>query len=254
MKAAGRGLGVSPFSVRAFIVVVGLGATAWGSASFPRLMEQLAPHRVAVEILDGQQLLDEIALVDSAERSRFCDAAELHDALLLHLGILKDAVAPTNRVLVSTSLTPVRDAATRALSCGPTDAFGWLMLFWLDAVKRGITPENCAYLRLSYALGPNEAWIALWRNRLALARFGQLPPDLAKLAVDEFIGLVNTGTAYSETAAIFVGAPPAVQTLVLAHLAKAKPRAREIFARTLRDNGFEVDVPGVERPARPWQP
>ena len=58
-----------------------------------------------------------------------------------------------------------------------------------------VQAENANYLRLSYALGPNESWIALWRNRLAFSLFERLPTDLSDDALDEFIKLVDTESA-----------------------------------------------------------
>jgi hypothetical protein len=126
-------------------------------------------------------------------------------------------------------------------------------LFWIDAAKNGLTPKNANYLRLSYALGPNEGWIGLWRVQLALALFERLPKDLADDATDEFIRLVNTQVLYQEAAAIFSRATPAVQGRLVEQLKTANPVPRQIFARVLYDKGFDVNIAGVDRPARPWQ-
>jgi hypothetical protein len=129
-----------------------------------------------------------------------------------------------------------------------------LTLFWLDAGKHGLEPDNENYLRLSYALGANEAWIAQWRNRLAFARFERLPTDLSDDAIDEFIKLLDTGQLYWQTAAIFASAPAAAQSRIVEHLNTANAISREAFARVLHDKGLDVIIPGVERPeSRPWR-
>jgi hypothetical protein len=92
------------------------------------------------------------------------------------------------------------------------------------------------------------------RSRIAFALFARLPSDLANDAIDDFVKLVDTGQLYSETAAMFANAAPAVQSRIAAHLATAKAIPRRNFARTLYDRGLDVTIPGVDsRPARSWQ-
>ena len=53
--------------------------------------------------------------------------------------------------------------------------------------------QDLTLLRMSYWSGPNEAWIAVRRNSLALGVFPSLPGDLAEQALSEFVGLVRSG-------------------------------------------------------------
>jgi hypothetical protein len=172
---------------------------------------------------------------------------------ILRLGILRDAITAVDHQLIDLAYLPLNDAARTALTCAPTDSFAWLVLFWLDAARHGLRPTNLNYLQMSYALAPNEEWIALWRNRLAMAVFTQLPENLANDAVNEFVGLVNTSQLYQETATIFASAAPAAQKRIVTQLKSAGSVQRQIFARTLYDEGVDVDIPGVAKPTRPWQ-
>jgi hypothetical protein len=86
-----------------------------------------------------------------------------------------------------------------------------------------------------------------------MAVFTQLPENLADDAVNEFVGLVNTGQLYQETATIFTSAAPAAQKRIVTQLKSAGSIQRQIFARTLYDEGVDVDIPGVAKPTRPWQ-
>ena len=151
-------------------------------------------------------------------------------------------------------MIPLYNAARKALTCAPTDSFLWLTLFWLDAVKHGLEQNNANYLRLSYALGPNEAWIAMWRIRLAFQLFEKLPPDLSADAIDEFIMLVNTGQLYWQTAGMFRDVSPVIQNSIVEKLKTLNVSFRRAFARTLHDRGVDVTIPGVETPdVRPWR-
>jgi hypothetical protein len=156
--------------------------------------------------------------------------------------------------LVSSSYDPLYDAGRRVLACAPADSLVWLTLFWLDTGKRGLTDQNASYLRLSYALGRNEGWIAEWRLRLALLLFKQLPPDLSNDAVDDFVNLVSTGQYYWQAAGMFIDARPLVQYRIIDRMKTANIALRQAFARTLHERGMDIDIPGVERPApRPWR-
>jgi hypothetical protein len=246
------------FLLRTFICLLGGGSIVWGGFLLPIFWKQAPLNRVASELLQGhvfkrQVLLEETRALDSIEKLPFCDPTELHNAVILRLAILDEAVTAKDHKLIETAYDPLYDSTRKTLSCAPADSFAWLTLFWLDGAKHGFRPDNADYLRLSYALGPNEGWIALWRNQLAMGLFERLPADLSNDAIGEFIKLVDTGGLYSQTAAIFAGATPAARSKIVGQLKSAKAVPRQIFARTLYDRGLDIDIPGVDRPAQPWQ-
>jgi len=244
--------------VRVFVLCLGLGAVGWGAYLLPWFWRQAPLNRLASELLrgyvfSGQVLSDKARELETAESSSFCSPAELHDAEILNVAILNQAIATKDIKRVAAAYLPAYESTRKALLCAPSGSFSWLTLFWLDATQVGVQPNNANYLRLSYSLGPNEGWICLRRNRIVIAAFKQLPADLQNDAIDEFVKLVDTGWAYLDTADIFASAAPEVQTRMIAALKFAKPYPRDVFARTLRDRGIEVKIPGVEAPNRPWQ-
>jgi hypothetical protein len=243
-----------------FVRLLGVGAVAWGGLVLPIFWQQAPPHRVASEVLKGngfkqQTLSDEANQVEAVEPSSFCSPAGLHSAVVLRLAILDQAITAADRASIDSAYTGLYQLVRTELACAPSSSFGWLTLFWLDAIKRGITASNLQYLRLSYEYGPNESWIALWRNRLAVAVFARLPTDLQNAALDEFVKLVDTGNLYQETAGIFEHSQPAVQTRIVTRLKTVPLIYRQAFARVLYDKGMDVDIPDVNglRPTRPWR-
>ena len=159
-----------------------------------------------------------------------------------------------NRLSSTRRMLRLLDVTRRALVCAPADPFVWLTLFWLEAGKSGLSSDNARYLRLSYALGPNEGWISLWRAKIAFALFEQLPADLADDALDEFVKLIDTQRLYSETATIFANATPVVQKRIIDHLKNGAAIPRGIFARTLYDMGLDVKIPDTVIPGlRSWE-
>ena len=159
------------------------------------------------ESFNSDTLLQEAQQIEDVHSAWFCNRSILRSRVIFRLSVFNEVVAAGNRALIGATSDPLREAAQQSLACAPEDPFVWLILFWLDARKNGLNQENERYLRLSYAFGPREAWIALWRNRLAFAAFEQLPPDLSQLALDEFIGLIKTQHLYWQSAARFKAAP-----------------------------------------------
>jgi hypothetical protein len=247
------------FLLRTCVFLLGLGAIAWGWSVFPLFAQQAPFGRVAAEVLQGgtfkrQALLGEARKAETDEPTSSCLPAQSHDAVIIRIALLDDAIKATNQTFIDSAYPPLYDTTRRALACVPTDSFAWLTLFWLDASKHGLAPENENYLRLSYVLGPNEGWIALWRSKLAFAVLAQLPADLADDAIDDFIKLVDTGKLYQQTATLFADAAPATQSRIVALLQTARAANRQGFANTLRDRGSDVVIPNVETPKVPaWR-
>lgn len=261
IRSEGRGgpMAAAHFLVRTFVCLVGLVAVAWGGAFLPSLWRQAGPKRVSSEILQGHTykmpaLLNEAQQAAAANPFQLCDPAALHDAVILRIAAFDLTVPRTNQTDADPAYGSLFDATRKALACSPADSFAWLTLFWLQIGKHGYDDGAAKYLRLSYALGPNEGWIMLWRSKLALAVFERLPTDLASDALDDFIKLVETGQLYRETATIFADAAPAVQRRIVERLKTAKATPSQIFTRLLYDRGLDIVIPGVDfRPARPWR-
>lgn len=235
------------FSVRSAVCLLGLGAIAWGGLALPLFWQQEPVNQVVSGVLQGhaykmQWLLSTAQKADAVGSSSFCNPAALHNAVVLRLVILDEAIATSNQAIVDSAYGTLYDTTRRALACMPADPFAWLTLFRLDVTKRGVQAENANYLRLSYALGPNESWIALWRNKLAFSLFERLPTDLSDDALDEFIKLVDTGQLYSEAATIFSTATPAVQSSIVARLKTTKPIYRNMFARAVDDLDLDANI------------
>lgn len=241
---------------RIFAFLLGLGAVVWGCSELPLFWRQGSLNRVASEILQGhsfapQLLVEEAREAQAAERRSHCNPAIVRDVVAVRLAVFEASVKSDDKTARAAAFGPLDQATRTALACTPGDAFDWLTLFWLDLIKHGFTPENAAFLRLSYTFGPNEAWIAIRRSRLTIPLFARLPADLRDDAVDEFVKLVDTEGVFPEMAAIFATAAPAVQGRLAAALESAKPIPRQIFARALSDRGVKIDIPGVAH--RPWE-
>ena len=108
-----------------------------------------------------------------------------------------------------------------------------------------------SYLEQSYSTGPREGWIALRRNRLALAAFQMLNERMQDSVTAEFAGMVDS-YFIGEAADNLQRAGWPQRERLLASLGDVDIMSRELFAKWLERNGVKVVVPGVKSNERPW--
>ncbi|WP_156164489.1 hypothetical protein [Bradyrhizobium sp. LTSP885] len=144
------------------------------------------------------------------------------------------------------------DAVNRSLSLTPQDAFFWVHRYLLWNAISGFSSESVALLEESYNVGPREGWIAILRNRRALAVLSQMDEPSQQLVVLEFAALVDAGLIDAAEATL-TGTGWIYRERLLASLDKVALPAREAFAKTLVDHGVKVLVPGVPMSDQPWR-
>lgn len=242
---------------RAFIMLLGLAGVVWGIVNFSASWRQAGIEQIASEILDHERFkpkaLDPfISSLAEIEQSHYCQPKLLRSAAIIRLRLAEEAIAFAERDVIDDRLSALENGIRSALACEPADAFLWMVLAWVNNLREGPKLEQLTFLRLSYSLGPNEGWIAVRRNRLALAMFPHLPPDLAATAVGEFDRMLNSWL-YWDTIAIFIGPGWAIRDRLLGSLGGVGARQREAFAEELYAEGYDVIVPGVApHKRRPW--
>ena len=242
-------------SARTLLVILGCAVVAWGTYVLPIFAQQLPIERVATHVLDGDPfrsgvLATVMPQVDAAERAESCSPAVMHSAAVIRTRMAEQAVVDGDGV--DAQLNALRGSIRRSLACSPADPFLWVVLYWVEINRNGFQPRYFEYLRLSYQLGPNEGWIAPKRNGYALAIFNRLPPDMKKMVVAEFAGLLNSGFVMIAIH-IIEGPGWSHRELLLSHLTDVIARYRDEFARGLYKDGHDVTVPGIApRDPRPW--
>jgi hypothetical protein len=257
MQLSTRHEGVFNALARLFAVVLGVLACVWGAATFPTFWSQISIERTADAIVDRDTFkplsLDPLMpTVDQIERSSYCRPEAVHSAAIIRLRLAEDSLANAQRDVIDTRLGALEDAVRGSLACSPADPFLWMTLAWVDQTREGFRPEQLAYLRVSYQLGPYEGWIADRRNRLALSIFQRLPPDLVNAVVREFAGMVNSQLD-EQAIAILTGPGWLIHDRLLAGLRDIDVRRREELAKELYSAGYDISVPGVApRTPRPW--
>jgi hypothetical protein len=180
-------------------------------------------------------------------------ASALSSAAVIRLLLLEDELKTGNRLPSAPDLVEFQMVVSAALTRSPTSSFMWLSDLWLKRLRGESADSDLNLLRMSYWSGPNEAWIAVRRNALALGVFPSLPSDLAEQALSEFIGLVRSGL-YADASNILAGPGWAIHEQLLSRLVQVDEADRRGFANVIRSKDLEgVTVPGVdERASRPF--
>jgi hypothetical protein len=228
--------------LRASAMFVGLVGIVWGVSEFPALRQESTIKKIADRILVGDVykydiLLKQSSLVEPRQNPELCRPLTVRSAAVIRLRLAEisdnSALGPTP---VRTNLAV--DAIRQSLACSPADPFFWLALYALEPSA----PLN--YLTTSYRLGPNEGWLALKRNPVAFANFDELPDDLRRIVVQEFVRIMEMDTI-DDAMKIFVGPAWDNRELILSQMDRVPLPQRQKFQAALTSAGYDVPVPGT---------
>jgi hypothetical protein len=251
------GDGVTNILARAALCCFGFTAMLWGTSTLPTMLRQAVAVNTAKHIIQGDTFKDGALdalrpAIAAVSDDKWSHPSALSSVAIINLRYLEEAMAAADQGEIDPKMVSLDKAVRESLANTPADPFLWLVLFWLENTHNGFSRDNLKYLRMSYQLGPSEGWVAVRRNRLAVAIFSQLPPDMAGDVVGEFSRLVESNF-YAEAADILTGPGWPVRDRLLAGLKDVTDVDREIFAKTVYRLGYDVSVPGVDRQDfRPW--
>ena len=244
---------------RIFTAALGCAAIVWGLANLPTFWRQATPEYIARHIVLGEPyktevLLRQMSVLETAESATKCRPIALWSTAIVQLRLMEGpSHNGVEKPLEAQQLKVLNNSIRSSLTCSPADPFLWLVLYWIESAQNGIKPEYLNYLRMSYRLGPNEAWIIFKRSPISFANFAELPADLATGAINELLALIKN-ELYHPAFEIFSGPAWQMRDAILPYLATLPRRNREAFAKVVYDKGFDVTIPGVDPPkSHPWQ-
>lgn len=243
-------------AARSVVSCLGAVAVAWASVAIPIFRRDAPLEQIAHRIIDGESYGREALKGVSTRLSELstdqsCHAIALWSAAVIRLRLYEQSLA-TKEWLESPGQDrqELKRSITRSLSCSPAEPLLWLVMYRL-ARGTGAEINNQALvdLRLSYSFGPNEGWVALKRSPIVFSDYVHLPLDIRRLAIAEFVGLIES-RFYSSAADIFAGPAWPARDAILNDLSHAPRRDLEIFARLIYDRGLQVTFPGIPVPRR----
>jgi hypothetical protein len=234
---------------RAFVASLGICSIIWALYSLTFYRTEALLSSSAARILAGQSY-------NAEQLSRLKQDIEAIPADRLRSSSLRDIAVVRLREIEGEKDSNGSDlalaAVTMALSANPTDCFLWLADFWLHRRRADLTAYDLNLLRSSYLSGPNEGWVAVKRNPLALSVFPSLSNDLVEQALSEYVGIVRAGL-YLEAAGILAGPGWSIRNQLLRRVAQLDDASRRGFASVLAQHDIDVDIPGMDnRSSRPF--
>lgn len=233
------------------IVLAALGAF-WGVATLPLFWHARAIGATADLIIQGHRFATSEVAVEAAGADAMglsLSIAARRSLAILKLRLVEDALNSGDRSSLDRRFADLKRSTTDVLEIEPSDAFFWLIYYWCNLNTEGYSPAQLKFLQASYDFGPNEGWIAIRRNRLALAALSGLSPAMSERVMSEFTGMVASGLIV-DAANSLMGPGASVRPELLKRLVVVPIAERERFARYLRENGVDLAVPGVEQPEK----
>jgi len=215
-------------------------------------VESIAKHIIAEDSFKIESLTSVKASYIDRERLSAGRTSALSAAAVINLRLLELAVAGSDQKNLDGLMKETDEMIRRSLANSPADPFLWTVLFWLENTRSGFRRGHLEYLKMSYSIGPNEGWVAVKRARFALALFPSLTPDLMENVVSEFSRLVGSNY-FGAAADILEGPGWPIREALMSGLKDVDEINRQSFANLIYRRGFDLAVPGVERPDwRPW--
>jgi hypothetical protein len=248
---------MATFVGRSLVSIIGILAITWAIEALLIYHKASLPIDAAQRILSGERFniaqLGEMKRQLDAATSGPSEASALSSAAVIRLLLLEDRLKAGRRETSASDLAELGMIVSTVLAQSPTNSFMWLTDLWIKRLRGEFTEGDLNLLRMSYWSGPNEAWIAVRRNPLAMSLFPSLPSELAEQALSEFVGLVRSGL-YADAANILAGPGWAVHAQLLSRLVQANEADRREFAKVLAYKNLDgISVPGAEEPSsRPF--
>jgi hypothetical protein len=241
---------------RTLVALFGICAIAWAISVIPIYHTGAPLAETSERILSGDKFnATQLGVIKSqldAAPPRPFKASASSGAVVIRLLLLEDQLKVPGRSPSAADLDELEKIVGATLAQSPASSFIWLTDFSLKRLRGEPTDNDLNLLRMSYWSGPNEGWIAIRRNRLALGNFPRLPSELAEKAVSEFVGLVRSGL-YADASNILLGPGWPIREKLLNRIAQIDQVDRREFAKMLASKNADVVVPGEDlRPSRPF--
>ena len=239
---------------RVLTIGLGLAAVAWAALIAPLALRQATMVPLGIKIIAGERfkagvLEQYLAGAYAGAADGLCQPLALRTLAVARLRLAEEAISDGNADLITRTQSEGEAALRRSLFCMPTDAFLWFALFWIENSMRGLQEKNFELLRLSYRTGPNEGWLAIRRNRLAVALYPGLPADLKQAAADEFAQLVRSDLI-TEAAEIFAGPGTQVRSILLQRLQGIDEKKLRFLSILLAGKGIDDVFPEFDTSSR----
>ncbi|MDE5445727.1 hypothetical protein GWG65_30825 [Bradyrhizobium sp. CSA207] len=242
--------------LRWFLLLCGGLGALWSSSAIPSFWlmnpaREISAHIAADDRFKTGAITEMLMRLRAVERPALLQPEFSRAEALMTLRAVEETMQRNSLEQIDHGMENAENKIKAALFANPTDSFLWLMLYSVKTTRTGFDLRNISFLEHSYAMGPNEAWVALRRNPLALAVFAILPGPVQDAVISEFANTVDSDfIAEAELTLTGVGWPH--RERLLGSLAGVDLAPKQALRKRLSNAGIKVSIPGIEIDERPW--
>jgi hypothetical protein len=177
--------------------------------------------------------------VSNSQMPSDCDSDAQIALLLIEMRLAEATLRSGDIVGFDQHARSLQLRTKRTLSCAPRQSFVWLMGFSLAVLHGELDSRSVALLGLSYETSPNEAWIAIRRDFVAIPIVQFLPETLAQEVLLEFQQLIRNGFE-EEASKSFSRASGPVRGLLQTQVERLDEARQAAFWRAVRKLGSKT--------------
>jgi hypothetical protein len=169
----------------------------------------------------------------SARSLSACDIHSQRALLLMEMPLAEAALRSGAADEFDQHIQSLETRSRRILACAPRQSFVWLLAFNLEVLHGRLDRQAFNLLAMSYETSPNEAWISIRRNMVAIPLVLTAPEPLRQKMLFEFQQLIRYGFA-EEAARSYLAASGSIRSLLQAQIAELDPGRQKVFSDTLQ--------------------
>jgi hypothetical protein len=162
-----------------------------------------------------------------------CDTHSQRAMLLMELPLAEAALRAGSATEFDRHIRSLETRSRRILSCTPRESFVWLLAFDLEVLHGQLKDHSFDLLAMSYETSPNEAWISIRRNTVAMPLVLDAPEMVRRKVLSEFQQLARNGFAV-DAARSYLAAPQPIRSLLQTRIEQLAPPLQKAFSEELQ--------------------
>jgi len=225
------------FILRGSTLIVGCLGLAWGAFVLPR--SELADDFRDTEdrLLHFETFsppsLTRIMHSGNSQDLSVCDTHSQRAILLMEMSLAESALRSGTVAEFDRRTHSLETRSKRILSCAPRQSFVWLLIFQLEVLHGALNEHSFDLLAMSYETSPNEAWISIRRNLVAMPLILVAPEPMRHKILNEFQLLMRYGF-FDVAARAYLGAPEAARSLLQTRIEQLDGSRQKAFSEALQ--------------------
>jgi hypothetical protein len=225
---------------RALTLAIGCLGLVWGILALPR-SEAADEFRDIESRLLHSETFSRTSLTQTLESQTSrnlspCDTHSQRALLLMEMPLAEAALRSGAAGEFDRRIQSLEARSRRVLGCAPRESFVWLLAFNLEVLHGRLNAQAFGLLAMSYQTSPNEAWISIRRNIVAMPLVLVAPEPVRQKIIFEFQQLIRNGFA-EDAARSYLAASLSIRSLLQTHIEQIDLPRQKIFSDALRKLG-----------------